>query len=380
MNLVEAKRPTEQPMLLAVDDQPENLRVLGNTLASQNLNLALALSGAEALAWLEKNTPDIILLDVSMPGMDGFECCRRIKAIENLADVPVIFLTARVESDDIQAGFSAGAVDYVTKPFFATELIARVKTHLKLQAQRKELEWHLSRSNELIGIIAHDVRGPVSSMRCLAEMLIDDYPEQINEDAGGSNQELLQAIVNSADRTINTLSELLNAKITHKGEFKVELKEFELHEVYESVRQRNIGQSLKKEISLCFRNGNESALADPWLLSEALDNLVSNAVKYSPKGKIVNVEARPTSNGGMMVVVTDEGPGFQKQDYDRLFQRFERLSAKPTAGEPSFGLGLALVKDLMTAQGGDVKLLSQPNESASFALILPQQNMQSDAA
>lgn len=367
-------------MLLAVDDQPENLRVLGNTLADKDLRLAFALSGAEALAWLEKNTPDIILLDVSMPGMDGFECCRRIKAMKELKDVPVIFLTARVEAKDIAAGFEAGAVDYVTKPFYAAELIARVNTHLKLQTQRKELTWHLERSNELIGIISHDVRGPVASMRALAEMLMSEYPEQFDEEVGESNHELLKAIVDSADRTINTLSELLKAKITHKGEFKVERQDFIMDEVYESVRQRNIGQAMKKDITMVFEGADQEVHADPWLLAEALDNLVSNSVKYSPWNKCITVQAVPNAEDQMQILVKDEGPGFEEKDYPRLFQRFERLSAKPTAGEPSFGLGLSLVKDLMTTQGGDVQLISKPGESAVFALTLPQGAEKSDAA
>ncbi|MGE9295245.1 MAG: hybrid sensor histidine kinase/response regulator [Puniceicoccales bacterium] len=380
MKLIDQHRPGGQPMLLAVDDQPENLRVLGNALSGMDMNMAFAMSGEEALAWLSKNLPDIILMDVSMPGIDGFECCRQLKTREELADVPVIFLTARVEVDDINAGFEAGAVDYITKPFNSSELIARVQTHLKIQDLSKVLHWHLELSNELIGIIAHDIRGPVASMRCIGELLMDSYPECSDAEMNADNQELIRAIIGSADRTINTLSELLNAKITHKGEFKVELKDFKLSDAYDAVRQRNVGQSLKKEIALCFEGDEIQVHADPWLLSEALDNLVSNAVKYSPSGKNVTVQAITDAAGVLQIIVQDEGPGFQAEDYSRLFQRYERLSASPTAGEPSFGLGLSLVKDLMTAQGGNVELLSQPGESARFALTLPKSDAQIEVA
>ncbi|GHC04514.1 ATP-binding response regulator [Cerasicoccus arenae] len=367
MELIDKSKSESQPLVLAVDDQPENLRLLGNTLSGESLSMAFSISGEEALEWLNAHTPDLILLDIMMPGMDGLACCRQLKTRKQLADVPVIFLTARVESDDIEAGFQAGAVDYVTKPFRPTELIARVHTHLKLQAQRKDLEHHLMQKSELVGIIAHDIRGPIASIRALIDVLLEDYPEQHSGDFPESNFKLLRAMAASADKTLYTLSELLNAKISHTGHFEPEFSEFPLSAVFETVGIRNTGQSLKKHITLNFDPGNSPIVhADRSLLTEVVDNLVSNAVKYSPKDKTVTIQALSDSTGRPQLLVSDEGPGFKPEDYARLYRRFERLSAHPTAGEASFGLGLALVKELMVAQGGDVELISPPNESAVF--------------
>lgn len=371
MNILEKHTPVDQPLLLAVDDQPENLRVLGSSLAKRNLNIAFATSGNEALEWLETNTPDIILLDVNMPGMDGFECCRQLKTRPELEHVPVIFLTARVESEDIQAGFSAGAVDYVTKPFLAAELLARVDTHLKIQEQRRIQEWQVKRLNELIGIIAHDIRGPVSSVRCLAQMLLEEFPNQIDEDIETSSHDLYRIISQSCERTISALNGLLNTKMTLNGEFSVRSEYITMANVFDIVRQRNYGQSLNKSILLNFQGSQKTVYADEKLLTEAIDNLVSNAIKYSDPDTTVQIEAITDCSDRVLIRVSDEGPGFAEEDYPRLFKKYERLSAGPTGGESSFGLGLSLVKDIIGALKGDVKLVSKPGESAVFELTLP---------
>ncbi|WP_309382564.1 hybrid sensor histidine kinase/response regulator [Cerasicoccus frondis] len=369
MKLIEPEKPTAKPLILAVDDQPENLRLLGNSLAKENVSLAFALNGEQALEWLKENRPDLILLDVSMPGMDGLACCRQIKTQNEFLDTPIIFLTARVEAEDIQAGFLAGAVDYVTKPFKSAELIARINTHLKLQAQRKELETHIRQKSDLIGIIAHDVRGPISSIRSLVEIVMSEYPRSPEEKDADVYNELMLAIIGGADRTLYTLNELLNAKFSHSGEIEPQIEEFPLPNIFEDVRLRNAGQAMRKHITLEFDSGDcPMAKADPFLMAEVLDNLVSNAVKYSPQGKTVKVAATLGADGQPTLLVSDEGPGFREEDYDKLFGRYQRLSAHPTGGESSFGLGLSIVKDLMLAQGGDIQLVSEPNESARFQI------------
>ncbi|MDP0497735.1 MAG: hybrid sensor histidine kinase/response regulator [Verrucomicrobiota bacterium JB024] len=369
MKLIEPIPPQDAPLLLAVDDQPENLKLLGNTLEKEGIALAFALSASDALTWLEEHEPDLILLDVAMPGMDGLECCRQIKSLDKFEHTPVIFLTARVETSDIEAGFLAGAVDYVTKPFHASELIARVRTHLRLQQQRQDLEHLLKQKSELIGIIAHDVRNPIASISSLAALLLDPDSDELDENPEETLTEFLSAMKECADNALNTLSELLNAKFNRSGQMQPNMKPVSLPEIYESVKVRNAGQAMRKKIELVFGSeGSPAVYADPVLLTEVLDNLVSNSIKYSPEQTTVAIQTGTALNGGLQLIVSDEGPGFEARDYDRLFQRNQRLSARPTGGESSFGLGLAHAKELMDAQGGSIALISRPNESARFLL------------
>ncbi|WP_309400255.1 hybrid sensor histidine kinase/response regulator [Cerasicoccus maritimus] len=371
MKLFENDNATVKPVVLAVDDQPENLRLIGNTLANSSFSLAFALSAEDALSWLKDNEPDIILMDVSMPGMNGLDCCRFLKTQEKYADLPIIFLTAHVEEDDVEDGFNAGAVDYIGKPFRPSELIARVRTHLKLRDAQRRLEKQLQLKSELIGIIAHDVRGPIASIRGFSEIISDELHAAESYNAIEDLDEMIQAISYSAEKTLNTLNELLNLKFTSSGNLEATVTDVSLLDVIEDVRLRNIGQAERKTITLHFQGELDQIIAaDPFLLSEVLDNLISNGLKYSPPGKSVYVEGAKDTEGRPCIVVYDEGPGFQEEDYDKLFQGYQRLSARPTGGESSFGLGLSIVKKLMIAQGGDVSLVSKPGESARFLITL----------
>jgi len=154
-----------QPLILIVDDNPRNLRLLGNVLVKNGYDPAACLSGKEALAYLQKKTPDLIFLDIMMPEMDGYEVCTVLKKEVETRDIPVIFLTAKVEVDDIIKGFNCGGVDYVTKPFNPVELIARMKTHPELKRSREVIVEQDHEKKELIHLLCHDLTNPLASIK-----------------------------------------------------------------------------------------------------------------------------------------------------------------------------------------------------------------------
>jgi len=165
---------TPRSTVLIVDDVTKNLQVVGTILRTAGLAVIAATSGTEALEGARLQPPDLILLDLMMPVMDGLEVCRRLKADPLTAQIPVIFLTASNEMEHLVAGFQAGAVDYVTKPFNPPELLARVRTHLELKQARQRLREMNDEKNEFMGIAAHDLRSPLTALKGYLEMIADD--------------------------------------------------------------------------------------------------------------------------------------------------------------------------------------------------------------
>jgi signal transduction histidine kinase len=353
--------------ILVIDDITKNLQVVGTMLRNEGYHVMPATSGAQALERVRAQLPDLILLDLMMPEMDGLEVCRLLKAEPLTEAVPVIFLTASNEMEHLVKGFAVGAVDYVTKPFNAPELLARVRTHLELLHARQRLRDMNQEKNEFLGIAAHDLRSPLTA--------IQGFSEEILAEPGMDREELVDAarrIHGEARRMVEMVQNLLDVNAIERGEVKVQPAPFELAKLVRSVVEGYRPKAAAKQQTLsCDDQGPPvQALADPLLTRQIVDNLVSNAVKYSPRGREICVRlAQSTST--VRCEVQDQGPGLNQEDQQRLFGKFARLSAKPTAGEPSIGLGLSIVKRLAEAMDGRVWCESELGRGATFILTLP---------
>lgn len=358
---------TIRSTVLIVDDVTKNLQVVGTMLRTAGYAIIVATSGAEALEGLRVQLPDLILLDLMMPVMDGLEVCRRLKADSATAQIPVIFLTASNEMEHLVAGFQAGAVDYVTKPFNAPELLARVRTHLELKHARQRLREMNDEKNEFMGIAAHDLRSPLTALKGYLEMIADD-PEMDRQEI----QTLAERMITATRRMVEMVEQLLNANAIERGEIKVRLQPCDLSEILKGVVEsfRTRAQAKQQTIHLREEPGTGRAMADFNLLVQVLENLVSNAVKYSPPGKSINVRLKRGAEG-LCCEVQDEGPGLSAEDQKRLFSKFARLSARPTAGEPSVGLGLSIVKRVVEEMHGRVWCESELGKGSTFAVCLP---------
>lgn len=368
----------EQPgnQILIVDDVPENLQVLGSMLQRKGYEINVASSGMDALSLVEKNQPDLILLDVAMPQMDGFQVCEALKQNDVTKNIPVVFLTAHSDKERIVRGFQVGGVDYITKPFHAAELLARVHTHLELKFSREELLrrntalQHLNdEKNELMGIVAHDLKNPLNGIRGIAEILIKD--ESLPRD---QSVEFFTSIFDSAEKMFALIKNLLSINAIERGAITLQIQPVALAGIVEHIVTMYQQRASNKNIIISLDNQPAVVEADETAIVQILDNLISNAVKYSPFDKKIYISVNSTSDEEQPVVqirVRDEGPGLTEDDKNRLFGKFARLSAKPTGGEHSTGLGLSIVKKMVEAMKGKVWCESAAGNGATFIVQLP---------
>ena len=358
--------PQIKSRILVVDDITKNLQVVGTVLRNQGYEVMPAASGAEALKCVRAQLPDLILLDLMMPEMDGLEVCRRLKSDAGTRQIPVVFLTASNEMEHLVQGFEAGAVDYVTKPFNPPELLARVRTHLELKHARQRLREMNDEKNEFMGIAAHDLRSPLNAVKGYSEMILEDPA------LGGENATLAQRIHEAATRMAEMVQNLLDANRIERGEMKLNLATTDLCPVLAAVVEAQRPGAVAKQQMLHLQSESPpvNALVDPGVMAQIVENLVSNAVKYSPPGKNIFVRLKQEAQA-VRIEVQDEGPGLSAEDQKKLFGKFARLSAKPTGGEHSTGLGLSIVKKMVEAMNGKVWCESEPGQGATFIVALP---------
>lgn len=361
--------------ILIVDDDRINLRILGGILKTESYNLTLAESGEAALDAYAAQRPDLVLLDVMLPGIDGFEICRRLKATYGADSAPIIFITAKAESDDVVQGLAAGGVDYLPKPFKPKEVVARIRTHLQsrlLVEQQKHLVEQLSKANDaknrFLGMAAHDLRNPLASIRGLAEFLSDGTVGPLTPD----QLDLVSTIHGASQSMLDLVNELLDLATIEAGELKLALEPHDLASLLEkSVFLNNI-EAAKKQTKVTFSRTGESPrpTIDQAKIRQVADNLISNAIKFSPPGSTITVEINGGPDG-FGFSVKDQGPGIPDSERDKLFKDFGKLSVTPTAGEKSTGLGLAICRKIVDAHSGSIMAHNLPHRGCEFRVTLP---------
>jgi two-component system sensor histidine kinase/response regulator len=357
---------TSAETILIVDDQEQNLRIVGTVLTMMGYEIIAATSAEQAFKRLAARTPDLILLDLLMPGVDGLETCRRLKADARWADLPVIFLSAADDKNLVVQALESGGVDYVTKPFNKAELLSRVRTHLALKKARDELRHLAEDKDELLGILAHDLKNHLAGMKLSAGLLAERA-----EDLPPRCLRLAENIAHSTDRMLAFVKEFLANQSAER--LVLRPTQVDLGVLLGGVVERHRAAAAVKRISLTADVAGHAVLvqADPEAVCQVLDNLISNAIKFSPSDKSVRVSISPPAGGFARCAVVDEGPGFTAEDQEKMFNRYRRLSARPTGGEPSTGLGLSIVKRLVDSMSGRISLESAPGEGARFLLQLP---------
>lgn len=361
--------------ILIVDDDRLNIRILGGMLKPEGYTLAQAESGEQAIEVSGVFRPNLILLDVVMPGINGFETCRTLKRLYGDDCPPVIFITAKNESDDVVEGLAAGGVDYLPKPFQAKEVLARIRTHLRsqlLSEQQKSLVEQLSKANaaknRFLGMAAHDLRNPLASIRGMAEFLREGTVGQLTPD----QLDLVETIHTASQSMLKMVNELLDVATIESGELKIHPAVHNLAELIEkSVYLGNIDAAKKNTRIRIVSSGHAPRLLiDAAKMQQVVDNLISNAVKYSPPGSTVSVEIHQSAVGAGFSV-KDQGPGIPDSERDKLFKDFSQLTARPTAGEKSTGLGLAICRKIVDAHRGAIVAENLPGGGCEFRVTLP---------
>jgi two-component system sensor histidine kinase/response regulator len=348
--------------ILIVDDSPEQIETAVHALKSSNYTVRVATKGSSALKLLEKRSPDLILLDIFMPQMDGFELCRNIKANENLKNIPVIFLTSSDDEDSIKKGFDSGAQDYVTKPFNPTELLARVKTHIKLKEQAQSL---LDANRELDSFcytIAHDLKAPLLSISKLIEYFAEDYKEILDINAS----EILSGIYKKSQELTGIIEHLL--EFSRMCELTMNPDKIDMNKLFSNVWNELISAYPEKKFQIKI-GVLPQITGDAIMMRLLVTNVLSNCIKYTGTREISKVEVQCTEHQNHYIFcVSDNGVGFDMKYSSRLFQVFQRLhSAKEFAGT---GVGLSICQRILKRHNGLAWMTAEVDNGASFYFSL----------
>lgn len=357
---------TQGRKVLMVDDQAMNLRTVGGILRL-GFEVSLADDGDKALALMEADAFDLVLLDIRMPTRDGFDVCHAIRANPRWSDIPIIFLSADGDKDLIVRALEAGGVDYITKPFNPAELVSRVRTHIALKVARDELKKLAEDKDELLGILAHDLKNHLGGIMISGQVLRD----KLDKNGDAASAAMAANIQAGTDQMFAFVVEFLSNCAADQG-IKLKAEPIWMDELSAAATAHYEGAARHKRITLTHSGKvTDPSSTDQSAVNQILHNLISNAVKFSPAGTTVRVTVETDAEGAAVWRVQDEGPGFTTDDKAAMFRRYQRLSAQPTAEEPSTGLGLSIVKKLVDQLGGDIACASAPGQGAAFTLRLP---------
>jgi two-component system sensor histidine kinase/response regulator len=354
--------------ILVVDDQAANVRVVGTLLGRKGYTVIPAHSGPEALAAVGEHALDLdlILLDMMMPGMDGFELLAALREIPGLYKVPAVFLTAAQDRDLLLRAFDAGAVDYVTKPFMPEELLARVEAHVGLKLTRDRLERVARERQELVNLVAHDLKNPLSSVLFATEMLQqpDCKPERMPR--------YVQIIHESANDAIGYIRSYLENQ--SQATQQIATQSADLRNTLNWVAQRYELQLETNSMRLLVAAPEHTELVaiSSMVLRQVVENLVSNALKYASAGGELELAVQAASPGYWRVLARDRGPGIPASLQRELFKPFRRLTEVDPAAGLSSGLGLSLAKQIIANAGGNLWYEDREGGGACFVIELPE--------
>ncbi|MGE9293923.1 MAG: hybrid sensor histidine kinase/response regulator [Puniceicoccales bacterium] len=353
--------------LLVVDDNATNLRVICAFLAEKGFRLLTAESGESALRRLERMHPDLVLMDVMMPGMDGFQTVEKIRQMPQFNDMPIIFMTALDDTQSKLRGFASGGMDYVSKPLQHEELLARIKTHLELYRLKAELRRENARKDELIAelhaydhTVAHDLRNPIAGIISATQAF-----QQMDDITVEETQELLDMIGQSAEICSDMIGSLLTFATLRQEEAPV--APTNVHAALCRSCER-LGSLIKENgAQITMPSSMPAAMGHgPWL-EEVWANLIGNAIKYGGKPPHIKITAQPVDGTHVRYSVLDNGNGLKPGMAQKLFDPFVR--AHSSIG--GFGLGLSIVRRVIQRLGGTVEASNRPDSSgAQFSFIL----------
>jgi len=352
--------------ILAVDDMPTNLLLLQACLPRDEFSFR-GCGNAEELFLLLKGEPcDLLLLDVLLPGLDGYEIARTLKADPSWASIPIIFLTSLNQEDEVVKGFEAGGVDYVSKPFHKTELLLRLRTHLALKDKNEAL-WAANQARDrFFSILAHDLKNPLAGYQSLIHEVIQTFDRIERQDL----LEVLQTIGQSAQNVYRLLETLLDWGRAQTGALVLEPQTLFLRFLVEESLESLEDGFRRKGIDLDVDLGLDRVWADRDTVIAIVRNLLSNALKFTRPGGRVTLRSRSVDDR-VELTVADTGVGIPPARIGMLFRMENKVSTPGTNREPGTGLGLILCAEFAEKNHGSIQVRSLPGEGTTFILALP---------
>lgn len=366
----------QKPLILIVDDTLKNVQLLGTVLKKADYEISIATDGKRALELLETVSPDLILLDIMMPDIDGYEVCENIKQNSELRSIPIIFLTGKTDTEDIVKAFETGAADYVTKPFRTAELLARVRLQLELKQARdnlrksnSELERLNKDKDQFLSIVAHDLRSPFQGILGLTGLLKNEF-DCLKYDERKSIIELIDSSVNGIYKLVENL---LSWSLIESGKYKLIMNSLTVEEVVQNQLELFQIHAKDKLINLEIKVDNDLYIySDEQAISTILRNLISNAIKFTPREGRISVSAKRIGNH-VEFCVSDTGVGLEQEVIDKITgHEVETVKSKlGTDKEKGSGLGLVLCRELIHLLCGDLKVVVKHGKGTDFYFTIP---------
>lgn len=366
--------PSEYKILI-VDDVISNVLLLKVLLTNEKFSIVTASNGGQALEQVDKENPDLVLLDVMMPDMSGFEVAQRLKSNPETAEIPIIFLTALNSTTDIVKGFQVGGNDFISKPFNKEELIIRVSHQISLVAAKRiivkkttELERTIAARDKMYSVIAHDLRSPIGSIKMVLNMLILNLPV---EKIGHEMHDLLKTANQTTEDVFALLDNLLKWTKSQIGKLNVVYQDLDITEVVASVVDiYNMVAGMKKIAIREEKPASLAAYGDIDMVKTVIRNLLSNAIKFSNENSEVLVKLEE-KDGMAVVSVHDQGCGIDEDSQRKLLHTDTHFSTFGTKNEEGSGLGLLLCQDFVQKNGGKLWFSSVKGEGSTFYFSIP---------
>lgn len=373
-DILESKINRSDYKILIVDDVTSNVLLLKILLTNEKFQICTASNGHQCVEVARSEHPDLILLDVMMPELNGFDTAVILKKDPLTADIPIIFLTALNSPSDLVHGFQVGAHDFLTKPFNKEELIMRVMHQISLVAakryiieQNEKLKRIISNRDKMYSVIAHDLRSPMASIRMVLNLCVNMVtPDMVGEEIFG----LLDKANRESEETHDLLDNLLKWTKSQTGRLEVAYQNLELDDIVPGVVDIFTMIAEMKKIKLQYIPSEEhlKVRADNDMMKTVVRNFISNAIKFTPEGKGIEVYYKKSGEFAK-ISVRDHGVGIAPERIDTLFHKGETTYG--TGGEEGSGLGLQLCADFARKNGGDVMVESTLGEGSTFSFLVP---------
>ncbi len=369
--MVESQEISKGTILL-VDDMPINIHLLECILADKGYKLINAENGIEAKEKAAAHKPDLVLLDVMMPQMDGFETCAYFKGHKELCDIPIIFVTSKNKTKDIEQAYEAGGVDYVTKPFHPSELVARVEAHVDLHQKQRTISRQLAEQQQLIHILCHDLKNPIGTVQSLLNV--------ISADASllGDSMEIMKSATNNCINLIQVVSKVLAMDSEHLNL---------------DIRPHSLAEMVNESVQMMSPNYQDKGIAvdiniDDHLnvnverysfVGSVMNNLISNAFKFSFPNSTITIDAQAEKSNEVSLSIRDQGIGMDQRTIQNLFSPVNNRvqSRRGTNGEKGTGFGMPLVAKFINIYNGKINISSIEKDKSEvesgtiITLILP---------